>query len=447
MSKTETPKHIAPGDRVIPWDSEIKHIWKRKPIKYCCQINSLVLTDTTPADYELKYVDIGSVSSDGNVTDIADYKFEDAPSRARRIVRSGDTIISTVRTYLKAIAYFQTPDSNTICSTGFAVISPTPKIHPKFLYYWSKNSLLIDEIVARSTGVSYPAINASEIGNLPIPVIDLENQKAIAAFLDTRLGDINALISKKQRLIDLLQEKRQAVIRHAVTKGLNPDVKTKDSGIEWLGMIPEHWQMRKLGYITEMQGGCTPSKLNEEYWTGTIPWVSPKDMKRRLIADSEDHISESAVKDTSLRLIQPPVVLIVVRGMILAHSFPVAITTAPVTINQDMKALTPCKGYAHEYLAYFLEGIKTVILSHVEESAHGTRCLRTDNWNHICVFMPKEDEQVAISKHVKYETEKLDQFITKIDLSISKLQEYRQALISAAVTGKIDVREEMPHAS
>lgn len=113
----------------------------------------------------------------------------------------------------------------------------------------------------------------------------------------------------------------------------------KDSGVEWLGQMPAHWRVTKMWDVAQATSGGTPAKETTRYWDGDIPWVSPKDMKRRFIDSSEDTVSAAAVSETGLKLVANPAVLVVVRGMILAHSFPVGITRVPVTINQDMKAL------------------------------------------------------------------------------------------------------------
>jgi len=132
----------------------------------------------------------------------------------------------------------------------------------------------------------------------------------------------------------------------------------KDSGIEWIGEIPDHWSVSKLGYVASEQGGKTPSKENQKYWDGEIPWVSPKDMKTSTISDSIDHITPIAVDECGMTMIPENAVLVVVRGMILAHSFPVAVTVKSVTINQDMKALISNKGVLSSYLRLVLERAK-----------------------------------------------------------------------------------------
>jgi len=193
-----------------------------------------------------------------------------------------------------------------------------------------------------------------------------------------------------------------------------------------------------MGYIAQMVSGGTPSKDNPSFWRGSIPWVSPKDMKRREISDSIDHVSELAVSDAGLVRLVPPVALIVVRGMILAHTFPVAITRSPVTINQDMKALRFDSDVNGDYFVYLLEGMSRFVLSLVEEAGHGTKRLRTDLWRAIELFLPTLDEQRAIADFLDQETSKIDALVAKKERLIELLQEKRTALITHAVTKGLD---------
>ncbi len=129
----------------------------------------------------------------------------------------------------------------------------------------------------------------------------------------------------------------------------------------------------------------TPNKAVERYWGGTTPWVSPKDMKVPEIFDSQDHISDAALRETNICLVSGPAVLIVVRGMILARMFPTAVTRVPVTINQDIKALIPHPELSVEFFALLLTGIQRELLELVEIAGHGTCCLRTDSWAAFCL--------------------------------------------------------------
>ena len=233
----------------VEWLGEVPNHWDLCRLKYCATINDEVIPETTDSNCELTYVDIGNVDSNSGIVATETYLFEDAPSRARRIVRDGDVIVSTVRTYLRAITPIRKPESNLIVSTGFAVIRPR-MIDPTFLSFALRSSYFIDTVVSRSNGVSYPAISSTEIGNIFIVKPSNDEQIVIGDYLEYSTTQIDKLIVKKQRQIDLLQEKRIALISQAVTKGLDPNVPMKDSGIGWLGEIPEHWEIIKLKFIT-----------------------------------------------------------------------------------------------------------------------------------------------------------------------------------------------------
>ncbi|AXY43767.1 restriction endonuclease subunit S [Halomonas sp. JS92-SW72] len=275
---------------------------------------------------------------------------------------------------------------------------------------------------------------------LPIAFPDIDQQQKIAAFLDRKTAEIDTLIAKKRRLLDRLAEKRTALITRAVTKGLNPDAPMKESGIEWLGEIPAHWETGvPIKYLVTMSGGMTPSTSNPLYWDGDIPWVSPKDMKKTELSDAQDHVTDLALSATGLNLIEPGSVLIVVRGMILVHSFPVAINRVPVVLNQDMKALKVGPRLSPEYFALLLRAITDVMLALVETSAHGTKALRTDRWKELVIALPPIDEQDGIVTQVEKVVAGLDSLENATSRTIEKLEEYRSALITNTVTGQIRV--------
>ena len=200
----------------VEWLADVPAHWQVKRLKLVASINDESLSDNEDPLRPVSYVDIGSVDSTIGIKQIEEMVFEDAPTRARRLVRDGDTIISTVRTYLRAIAAVHKPAPEIVVSTGFAVVRPR-EMDPTFAYWALSDSGLVDEIVARSIGVSYPAINAPEIGLLPIPVPPLDEQRAIAEFLDRETARIGDLISRVETTIERLQEYRAALITAAVT--------------------------------------------------------------------------------------------------------------------------------------------------------------------------------------------------------------------------------------
>ena len=316
-------------------------------------------------------------------------------------------------------------------------------IPAKFLYY----AALTIEFGLYSTNTALPSMTQEDLGNVHFGSPSYEEAENIAAFLDYEVTRIDRLIAKQQRLIELLKEKRQAVISHAVTKGLNPQAPMKDSGIEWLGQVPEHWRISQPRYLCHFVGGGTPSKDNPVFWNGNIPWVSPKDMKQDFVSDSIDNISEHAISESSVKLIPSDAVLMVVRGMILAHSVPVALTTVPVTINQDMKAMiVDSKRLNGEYWLRLLQGFKYILLDLTESSAHGTKCLRSEGFDKLSVPIPPLEEQIQIIEYMNSTLDRIDKLLLKANNLIGFAEERRTALISAAVTGKIDLRGWIPSA-
>ncbi len=328
-----------------------------------------------------------------------------------------------------------------VASTEFVPLGATSAFDRKFAYYVYSSQPVRGLISAemKSATRSHQRANPEDITKVWLPVPPLPHQRAIADYLDRETARIDALIAAKERVLRLLAEKRQALITRAVTRGLDPTAPMRDSGIPWLGEIPAHWQTVALRFLVSFASGATPDTARSEYWDGEIPWVSPKDMKRDEIADAEDHVSELALSEGLLRLVAPTAVLVVVRGMILAHSFPTAVTAASVTINQDMKALRCSKSLLPHYLRDFFRGYEQYIVALADSSAHGTRKIETATLGGLEIPLPPVDEQRAIVGYVRSATSRLDNLHGVTELTITLLRERRSGLIAAAVTGQTEV--------
>ena len=204
-------------DSGIEWIGEIPEHWKIERVKFHTKINHKTLDENTEPESMIHYIDISSVNSNGNISSPEQMNFNDAPSRARRILTEGDCIVSTVRTYLRAIAYISSVTNKLICSTGFAVLSPNSNLDSKFLFYQIRNEGFIENIMANSVGVTYPAINSSLLGTFPVIIVPKIEQKQIAEFLDKETTKIDSLITKTESQIEKLEEFRQSLITSAVT--------------------------------------------------------------------------------------------------------------------------------------------------------------------------------------------------------------------------------------
>lgn len=251
----------------VEWLGEVPEHWEIKPLKFAVSYNDETLPENTDLDEEILYVDISSVSLTDGIKNKELMIFENAPSRARRIVKNGDVLVSTVRTYLKAIAQVESAEPNLIASTGFAVLRSKCGLNSQFLGYYIQSEGIVGAIAANSVGVSYPAINASDLVRLPICIPSETEQAIITNFLDKKTEKIDRLISRQQALLEKLSEKRTALITEAVcgrvrlatalndNETLSSNVPLRNSGIEWLGEVPEHWETVNLKYLCCVKGG------------------------------------------------------------------------------------------------------------------------------------------------------------------------------------------------
>lgn len=203
-------------DSGVEWIGEIPLDWECKPIKNMSSYNDETLGENTDPEFEFDYIEIGSVEFGKGIIGVERMKFSSAPSRARRIVHKNDIIVSTVRTYLKAVAYIPESDTQLIASTGFVVIRPKD-IDPSFLKYAILSNSLICKIEANSVGISYPAINASQVVSFKIPVPKLSVQQTISSFLDGKCNSIDKLIAIKQNKIEQLNQFKKSLIYEYVT--------------------------------------------------------------------------------------------------------------------------------------------------------------------------------------------------------------------------------------
>jgi type I restriction enzyme S subunit len=204
-------------DSGIEWIGMIPEHWEVKRIKDVVSINTQVLPENTPYDYMFKYIDIGNVSSDGKITIGEDVSFYEAPSRARRIIKRGDVLVSTVRTYLRAIARVDFEANDIIASTGFAVLSPKTRVDSAFVVNAIRDIYIVDAICSLSTGVSYPAISALRLSSISFAIPPLTEQQAIATYLDEKCAKIDAVIENIGKQIDASKCLKRALINEVIT--------------------------------------------------------------------------------------------------------------------------------------------------------------------------------------------------------------------------------------
>lgn len=428
-------KYAEYKDSGVEWLGEIPRHWDSKPLKYLCTYNDEVLPETTAKDAEIQYIDIGSVSAVDGISKIETMIFKDAPSRARRIVRDGDVIVSTVRTYLEAIAPINNPPENLIVSTGFAVIRPNQYLYKSFASYCLRAKGFIKEVVARSVGVSYPAINSSDLVNITIPSIGYVEQVKIANFLDHETAKIDTLIAKQEKLIELLKEKRQAVISHAVTKGLNPDVAMKDSAVEWLGNVPEHWNVIKFNHCVQIRNGLVDPR-HENY--------------KNLILYAPNHIDKGTgkilYKETAEEQGADSNKYLCFKGEVIYSKIRPALAKVAICeedsalCSADMYPMDGFNGLSNKFLYYFILSDSFTEAVILDSDRVAMPKINRESLSEYKLPIPPLEEQKRIIDFIETTGWNLDKLEQQAQKAIQLMQERRIALISSAVTGKIDVR-------
>ncbi len=430
-------------DSGVEWIGEIPEHWSLKKIKYAVEINPEVLPEGTDENLEIQYIDIGNVEHGKLKFPPELWKFGAAPSRARRIIKLGDTIVSTVRTYLKAITFIDNESENLICSTGFAVLRTKFDLGEKFLFYVISCEEIIEEICSLSVGVSYPAINPTILGGINIWHPPLPEQTTIADFLDRKTAELDSLIEKKARLIQLYEEEKAAMINQAVTKGLDPHVNMKPSGIEWLGNIPAHWEVKRLKYV---------AKINP-----TKDITIDRESFELVVFLPMEKVKENG--DIDCELMKPISVLwngftfFKKNDVIVAKITPCFENGKGALLNKlrteigfgstEFHVLRAGKSILPEFL-YFIT--KSEIFMKIGEAfmtgAAGQKRVPTDFISEFIFALPSPIEQLKVVNHIETECARIDAIIAKFRKQIVLFKEYRTTLISEVVTGKIDVRDE-----
>jgi type I restriction enzyme, S subunit len=289
-----------------------------------------------------------------------------------------------------------------------------------------------------------PLITGGMIKELRTPLPSLEEQKFITSFLGHETERIDNLISKKQRQIELLQEKRAALISHAVTKGLNPDAKMKDTGVEWLGEIPEHWREQRIKYSSYIKGRIGWQNLRSEEFTTEGPFlITGMHFKDGGIDwDSCFHVTEERYLMAPEIFVQLGDVLITKDGSIGKLAY-IEYLPGKATLNSHLLVIRPQKNNLRSRFLYYLLGSQ--IFQHfvlMEKSGTTFYGITQESIENFTIPIPPLTEQSSLIEYLDKKIKLIDELVQAIIESIQKLEEYRNAIISAAVTGKIDVRQE-----
>lgn len=421
------------GDtRLRRWLGRVPDHWSSTPLKYLLRRR----TERGRPDAALLsvYRDHGVVRKDSREDnfnrvgkDLEKYLF----------VRAGDLVINKMKAWQGSMAVSQ---HTGIVSPAYFTFAVTASCHGRFLHHLLRSSAYVDEWKRLSAGVrpNQWDLDIDAFGRTPVPLPPCEAQHTIADFLDRKTAAIDALIEKKERLISLLEEKRQALITQAVTKGLDPNVRMKDSGVEWLGKIPAHWDVVSLRRVAELGQGDAFAHALQGKEAGDFPWFKVGDMNRpgnEVEMRTADNYVDSDVAAATRARVFP-------RGTVIFPRVGAALLTnkrrllvGPSIVDDNTYGVVPNEHIRPRFLYFVLllvdmgmfcsAGlVPTVTFSAVKE---------------IVIPLPPAHEQAAIVQRVESELTLIGDLAARTARSIQLLREYRQAVITAAVTGKLDV--------
>ncbi|WP_432744925.1 restriction endonuclease subunit S [Methylobacter sp. G7] len=376
-------------DSGVEWLGIVPSHWESVRLKYVAILKSGKIE--TGSGY--RYVGMENIES-GNGKYLV--KDDISPEGLSTSFSKGDVLFGKLRPYL---AKSWSADFSGICSSEFLVLKSV-KVCPRFLNYYTLTDEFIRQVDSSTYGSKMPRASWDFISLMDTPVPQIESEK-IANFLDHETAKIDSLIEKQQQLIKLLKEKRQAVISHAVTKGLNPNAPMRDSGVEWLGDVPEHWTLPKIKWFFKTESGGTPntSKFEAYYQDGDIPWIRTTDLNNSELFEAPILITKQAVIDSACSWLPENTVLVAMyggAGSIGKH----AILKFISTINQAVCAILPNEKIDPNFLHLYVEFYRQYWMV----GAEGTRKdpnINQETIRELMISCPPLYEQIEIIRITK----------------------------------------------
>ncbi len=357
-----------------------------------------------------------------------------------RIVRPGQLVVNTMWLNYAGLGVSEHEGH---VSPAYRSYWIAPEFNKRYVHHMMRCDSFVRGYTKFLTGIRPNSLQMSREDLMAFQLLSppVEEQTTIATFLDRETARIDALIAEQEKLIALLAEKRQATISHAVTRGLDPDVPMKNSGVAWLGEVPGHWRTGKIQAFARRESGHTPSRQHPEYWENcSIPWFSLADVWQirdgnvKYVHETRELISELGLAKSSARLL-PAGTVILSRTASVGYS---AIMGRDMATTQDFVNWVCGPDLQPEFLLYVLRGMKTEFDRLMMGSTHQT--IYMPDIAKLAMALPPSGEQAEIIQFLDVEIAKLDTLKSEANRAITLLKERRSALIAAAVTGQIDVR-------
>ncbi len=423
----------------VAWVGDIPKTWDVKPLFACTDTECRKNVDGQESNIlSLSYGRIIRRDVEEN------YGLLPESFNTYQLVDAGDIVLrlTDLQNDKRSLRVGHAGESGIITSAYLKLIAKSGQLNDRYLYRLL-HSYDTTKVFYGMGGGLRQSMKFEDMRRLPLLVPSIPEQEQIANFLDHETAKIDTLIETQQQLIKLLKEKRQAVISHAVTKGLNPDAPMKDSGVEWLGEVPEHWEVSALGYYASLNTGATPDRSKLSYWNGDIPWIKTGEVRYDTIIETEETITEDGLNNSAVQISPPGTLLMAMYGQGITRGR-VALLGVAATYNQACVAINPNEKLTNEFLRFFFMAAYHAIRDGGNETSQMN--LNADIVRKFKIVVPTISEQEQIFNKLDIELERFSVLEKSVERAIELIKERRKALISAAVTGKIDIRSWKPGA-
>lgn len=368
-------------------------------------------------------------------------KLDDEEASAEGIASryvSGNVLFGKLRPYLAKVYL---ADNEGLASTEALVMAVGQRLLPRFLKYVLVSSRFVDLVSGASYGSKMPRASWEHIGSVAVAVPTIEEQEQVSDFLDWRTAQIDALIAKKQALLERLTEKRVNVIASSVTNGLVRQVEVRPSGAPWFAQVPKHWQVKRIKFIGTIGNGSTPARDDSSYWNeGSFPWLNSSVANQEAVTEAEQFVTQLALKECHLPIIEPPAVLVGITGQGKTRGMATTLMIR-ATINQHLAYIKPDEtGCDARFLRRVFDAAYAYLRNESDGGGSTKGAITCEQIAELPIPVPPLEEQQAIADHIDKVLDRINRIADKATNAIERLTEYRSALITAAVTGQIDVR-------
>ena len=415
-------------DSGVAWIGEVPKHWEVIKLKYKYHFQTGATPNTGKMENfegELKWANISDLNG-SVVYDTTKHINKEAASKCSMNISPKGSLMYSFKLSVGTVAF-----CGEDMYTNEAIASFIPQKNDlKYLFYCAPIFIIHN---ANRNIYNAPLLNQELIKNALICLPSLNEQTAIVTYLDTHCAKIDNLISIQQKRIALLQELKQSVITHAVTKGLAPNVKMKQSGVEWIGDVPKHWEVTKLKFKYQFQTGATPNTSKKENFEGDLKWANISDLNGSVVYDTTKHINKEAASKCSMN-ISP-------KGSLM-YSFKLSVGTVAfcgedMYTNEAIASFIPQKND----LKYLFYCAPIFIIHNANRNIYNAPLLNQELIKNALICLPSLTEQTAIASYLDHKCATIDTSISNAQHQIDLLQEYKQSLITEVVTGKRKVTD------